>query len=98
MLDALNCPYDFPGRGCSVPQVNGKTDSNAISEVDRHILRSVILGVDLTEIYSPVRVAAVASKFGLRAGTSFDLTNGWNFSDPRHRAAAWKRIKQEDPY
>ena len=73
-------------------------DDGAISEIDRQILRGVILGVDLTEVYSPVRVAAVASKFGLKVGTSFDLTNGWNFSDPRHRAAAWKRIKQEDPF
>jgi hypothetical protein len=56
------------------------------------------MGVDMTEVYSPVRVAAVAGRFGLKAGTSFDLTNGWNFSDPKHRAAAWKRIKEEDPY
>ena len=73
-------------------------DSCNMSEVDRHILHGAILGVDLTEVYSPVRVAAVASKFRLRGGTSFDLTNGWNLSDPKQRAAAWKRIRDEDPY
>ena len=100
MLDSMNCPFDHPGRGCSIPLNGkvGKVEEDAMSEEDRNILKSVILGVDITEVYSPVRVAAVAGKFGLTGGTSFDLTNGWNFSDPQHRAAAWKKIKQEDPY
>ena len=34
-----------------------------MDDVDARILSSVILGVDLTEVYSPVRIAAVAATF-----------------------------------
>ena len=44
---------------------------------DQRTLTAAISGVDITEVYSPVRVAAVAAKFGLTPGTSFDLKNGW---------------------
>ena len=44
---------------------------------DRRILSSVILGVDITEVFSPARVAQVARKFGLTPGSSMDLTGGW---------------------
>ncbi len=57
-----------------------------------------MLGVDITEIYSPERVAKVAAKFGLRAGSSFDLTNGWDFNIAEHRRKAWSKIKDESPY
>ena len=61
-------------------------------------MASAILGVDVTEIYSPVRVAAVAAKFGMKPGSSFDLTNGWDFTRKEHREKAWNKIKQEEPY
>ena len=32
------------------------------------------MAVDVTEVYSPVRVAGAAKKMGLKAGTSFDIT------------------------
>ena len=50
----------------------GMTDKD-----DKRILTAAISGVDITEIYSLVRVAAVAAKFGLTPGTSFDLANGF---------------------
>ena len=65
-----------------------------MDEDDKRILTAAISGVDITEIYSPVRVAAVAAKFGLTPGTSFDLTNGWDFSKDSHRTEAWKLIKE----
>ena len=42
-------------------------DSN--NEIDRKILAAAILGVDITEVYSPERLANVARKFGFRAGS-----------------------------
>ena len=45
-------------------------------KVDNHIIASVILGVDITEVYSPERVNEVAKRHGLVPGTSLDLTNG----------------------
>ena len=69
-----------------------------LNSVDRHIIASTILGVDITEVYSPERVNEVARKCGLTPGSSLDLTNGWDFTKPEHRRAAWKKIKDEDPY
>ena len=63
---------------------------DSMNEVDRKILAAAILGVDITEAYSPERVAKVAQKFSLRAGTSIDLTNGWDFNLGDHRKKAWK--------
>ena len=65
----------------------GETEDMAedLDDDDRKILASAILGVDVTEIYSPVRVAAVAAKFGLKQGSSFDLTTGWDFTIKEHR-------------
>ena len=50
-----------------------------MSYVERKIVAGVVHGVDLTEVYSPVRVAAVCAKYGLVPGTSFDLLTGYDF-------------------
>ena len=50
------------------------------TEIDCTILAAAILGVDITDVDSPERVATVAAKYGLRAGSSFDLTSGWDFN------------------
>ena len=56
-----------------------------MSQEDRKIVAQVILGVDVTEIYSPERVAKVAKEFGLVPGSSMDLTSGWHFTRSDHR-------------
>ena len=71
---------------------------DSMDEVDRKILAASILGVDITEVYSPERIAKVARKFGLQAGSSFDLRNGWDFNVEEHRGKAWVKIKEESPY
>ena len=71
---------------------------DSMTEIDRKILATAILGGDVTEGYSPERVAKVAAKFGLRAGSSFDLTNGWDFNIAEHRRKAWSKVKDESPY
>ena len=67
-------------------------------EIDRNILAAAILGVDITEVYSPERVAKVAQRFGLKAGSPFDLANGWDFNIEEHRKKAWTKNKEEFPY
>ena len=69
-----------------------------MNEDDRRILTAAISGFDITEVYSPVWVAAVAAKLGLTPGTSFHRTNSWDFSKDSHRTSAWKLIKEQDPY
>ena len=62
---------------------------DSMDEVDRKILAASVLGVDITELYSPERIAKATRKFGLQAGSSFDLTNGWDFNVEEHRRKAW---------
>ena len=69
-----------------------------MTEIDRKILAAAILGLDITEVYSPERVAKVAQRFGFKAGSPFDLTNGWDFNIEDHRRKAWTKIKEESPY
>ena len=49
---------------------------SGLNETEGNILASVIMGVDITEVFSPERVAQVARRFGLTSGSSMDLTNG----------------------
>ena len=68
------------------------------NEVDGKIQSTAILGVDVTEVYSPERVARVAKRFGLTAGSSMDLTNGWDFKREDHKRQAWSKIREEAPH
>ena len=78
--------------------IDDDVNAEMLSLVDRKILASVIMGVDITEVYSPARVAQVARKFGLTPGSSMDLTEGWDFNLEEHKTLAWKRIREEQPY
>ena len=49
-----------------------------LTEMDRQILASALLNVDVTEVYGPIWVNEFAAKFGLVPGSSLDLTNGWD--------------------
>ena len=57
----------------------------------------MIMGVDITEVFSPERVAQVAKRFGLTSGSSMELTNGWDFNRDDHKRKAWAKIKEEAP-
>ena len=65
---------------------------DSMNEIDRKIFGAAILGYDITEIYFPERVAKVAAKFGVRAGSFFDLTNGWDFNIAEHMRKAWSKF------
>ena len=45
---------------------------DSMTEIDRKILAAAILGVEITEVYSPERVAKVEAKFGFR-GTQEEI-------------------------
>ena len=65
---------------------------------DKKILAAIIRGVDIMEIYSPVRVAGVAARYNLQPGESIDLRTGWDLSKPEQRAKVKKKVKTEKPY
>ena len=55
-------------------------DMKLMAVDDRIIIASIIMGVDITEVFSPERVVTVARRMGLTPGSSMDLTTGWDFS------------------
>ena len=59
----------------------------------RRILASILMSVDVTEVFSPAIVNKLAAKFGLLPGASLDLTNGWDFRLASDRNRAWKLVK-----
>ena len=65
---------------------------DSMTEIDRKILAAAILGVDIKEVYSPEWVAKVAQRLGLKAGSSFDFTNGWDFNIEDHMRKAWTKV------
>ena len=69
-----------------------------MSEEDRKILAGILLGVVITEVYSPESVARKSVEFGLVAGSSVDLTNGWESTRAGHGRAAWIQVGKDDPY
>ena len=63
---------------------------DSLDEIDRRILASIIMSVDVTEVFSPVRVNKLA-------GASLDLTNGSDFSLVEDRNRVWEFIKTSVP-
>ena len=82
---------------CSMPSDDADQMLDSLDEIDRRILASIIMSVDVTEVFSPARVNKLAAKFGLTPGASLDLRNGWDFSLASDRNRAWKLVKYADP-
>ena len=61
------------------------------------MLECKLLSVDVTEVFSPPRVTIQAKKFGLEVGDAWDLTTGWDFNNPSHRAAAERYVEEKKP-
>ena len=66
------------------------------NQTDMKTLASMLCGVDITEVYSPIRVNAVCSKYGLIPGDSFDLRNGYDLSDEKVQAQVIRRISDTE--
>ena len=72
---------------------------DGLDEIDRKIFSAAFLNVDITEVYSPETVGRIVNKkFGLVAGSSMDLTNGWDFNREDHKRQAWNKVRDEAPY
>ena len=61
------------------------------------ILGKVMRGADVTDIYSPPRIAAACIEAGLVGGSSFDLRTGWDFSNPHHQKMVLQTVMKESP-
>ena len=72
-------------------------DIDALNLCDLEVLDKIIKGVDIMEVFSPARVNQLAVKFGLVAGASLDLTNGYDFDKAEDREKAWKKLVEDKP-
>ena len=91
---------DEDGNLINPPQTAGMVNDRKLpdlDETDRKILAFAILGIDVTEIFSPERVTQVCSKFGSKPGMAFDLQNGWDLSDPVKQAEVINIISKDKP-
>ena len=51
----------------------------------------------MCEIFSPPRVTAEASKYGMSVGDAMDLTTGWDFNIAEHQDLAERYVDQRKP-
>ena len=58
---------------------------------------SALKGVDITDIYNPERVTKLCRTYGLVAGDSYDLRDGYDLSDEMSQALVISRIKKTWP-
>ena len=73
------------------------------SELDHRIIRKLLMGIDVGEIYSPARVNDAANRLGLQSGWSLDLRTTddagvpWDFNKAAIRAKAIDLINKTKP-
>ena len=60
-------------------------------------LGTAIEQVHVSEVFSPPRCIAVASRFGLNPGLAFDLRTGRDLNDRDHLAELWDYLATERP-
>ena len=64
---------------------------------EMRVVACMLSGVDITEVFSPIRVNKVCKKFGLIPGDSFDLRDGYDLSDDRTQAYVVRRVREANP-
>ena len=57
----------------------------------------LVRSVDMSEMFSPERVASVCKKYGLVPRQALDLKNGYNFDLTADRKKAWDFIIRDEP-
>ena len=70
---------------------------DSLNPEDLNVLDKLIKGVDIMEVYSLEGVEKLAEKFGLVAGASLDLTNGYDFDKKEDQERVWKHISSDKP-
>ena len=56
-----------------------------------------LMGVDMSETFSPERVTAVCKQYGLVPGQAMDIKNGFDFDLAVDRKKAWDSILRDKP-
>ena len=67
-------------------------------ETNKRIIMMLATGADITEVFSPPRIAEAAQEAGLIPGESMDLLTGWDFSKQADRQRAIEHIRTKRPF
>ncbi len=59
--------------------------------------RNGLMSADVTEIFSPERVASVCREFGLEPGLSVDIKSGYGFDSKKDRDRCWEALERDKP-
>ncbi len=54
-----------------------------------------LMSADVTEIFSPERVASVCREFGLEPGLSMDIKSGYDFDSKKDRDRCWEALEHD---
>ena len=66
--------------------------------VARHSAEAMMLmSADVTEIFSPERVAGVCKEFGLKPGMSMYIKSGYDFDNKKDRDRCWEVLERDKP-
>ena len=82
---------------CDMSLDSLKTEALQFHTIDQLIIGKALQGSDVLELNPPVRVNAVAAKFGLVPDMSLDLINGYNFNEKQDQDKAWEGIRRAKP-
>ena len=74
--NGMGSPQYAPTSPASDVTPRNLEDVMGLSSVERSILASALLNVDIIEVFSPKRVSKLAANFCLIAGSSLNLTKG----------------------
>ena len=77
-------------------QMGSVTIATPMDKEDQRIMKLLLLGCNITEVFSPARVARARKRFGLVPGESFDLRTGYDLSDKDAQQYVRQRIDQSD--
>ena len=91
---AVRAGVRHPAWSACVPCGQGSHDYLPCNEDD---VSTMLARVDVVEVFSPPRVALEATKYGLKASDSWDITQGWGFTIKEHQEAADKYIDEHKP-
>ena len=85
----------------SLPNSDAPAEGMQVDDATRAqvmlVAAKIINGIDITEIFSPVRVVAMAENMGLIGGLSMDLRTGWDFTKAEDRERCRQYVRRTRP-
>ena len=84
--------------GQNLPEIYSSSRINlAVCRQSIESSRGGLMSADVTEIFSPQRIATVCRKFGLEHGLSMGIKSGYDFDNKQDRDRCREAIERDKP-